>query len=751
MEKPEAQIDIEGAIFEVALSIEDPAARRGFLERAFREDAGGLAKMMALLESADDATSFFLEAREVRGHIASELFGEISEQTAKAVTTVPASDRIGSSIGNYHLVRCLGEGGSGVVYEAEQHHPVRRRVALKIIRVDAGGESVGARFDIERQALAIMDHPNIAKVLDAGGIHEGSPYFVMELVDGEPITSYCDREKFNIARRIRLFIDVCGAIQHAHSKRIIHRDIKPSNVLVTVQDGRPVAKVIDFGIAKTVARDFKREAMRTAHDQFIGTPVYMSPEQVEMIGVDVDTRSDVYSLGVLLYELLTSLTPFDRRTLVDSGMAVMRRTLLDKRHPKPSSKLSEIAGADAKIIAGARRTEPARLLASIRGDLDWIVMKALEKDRNRRYETANDLAADLGRYLDDKPVAARRPNNLYTLGKFIRRNRIPFYSAVAVAISILLGFGASTTLYLRERTALNEQERLSVEAGRSRDQELHLRRQAQARANVSRVAFLLSEGHVKEADELLQGNPLVSIEPSREASSVFRVLGNWYATYGRWEDAVQCFRLMGQATTMNSSSEILRSADLLVSAPALLEFGDRSGYEKFREQVLARHLPVKDSLEAEHILKACLLTKPSPEFLQQLEPAALLCEQSIEGRSKSTFPAWEAFSLTLYHYRKGNFEEVLRIGNRGLAAPEIKDICAACIRALTAVANHRLGNEEASVADLKWAASIVRKVRTGDSNEEKVIMPRWYDWSVAAVLLKEAEITVRPPAHKAIR
>jgi len=746
MEKISKQNDIEIAILEVALSLENIDAQREFLERTYSGDAAGLKKMQGLMGSARASTSFFLEAREARGLIASEVLDEIFHpDVADPVTPIPLSERIGSWIGEYQILRCLGEGGSGIVFEVEQKYPVQRRVALKILRVDNKSGPLNARFDIERQALAMMDHPNIAKVLDAGGIHEGRPYFVMELVEGEPITTYCDRVKMGIAQRIQIFIDVCSAIQHAHSKRIIHRDIKPSNVLITLQDHKPVAKVIDFGIAKAAEKNRRISPVLTSHDQFVGTPTYMSPEQVEMIGVDVDTRSDVYSLGVLLYEILTSLTPFDQESLVNSGVANMRKTLLNKPHPKPSSRLAEVPEKDAAILASARRSVFPKLVSAIRGDLDWVVMKALKKDRNQRYQTANCLASDLKRYLGNKPVSARRPSNLYALGKFIERNKVPFYSAVAVAISVLMGLGTATTLYVRERAALNEQERLSHEAERSRDQELHLRRQAQARANVSRVAFLLSEGQIQEADELLQGNPLVSVEPSKEASSVFRSLGNWYGTYGRWEEAVQCFRLMNQATRMNNKSEILGGSDLLVTAPALLEFGDRPGYELFRNDVVNKYLPASNSLEAEHILKACLLVKATPSFLAKLEGAALLCEQSLNGKTEARYPAWEAFSLVLYHYRKNDFEAVLKTGQQGLALPRIKEICAACIRSLMAVAHYRLGNKESAAADLEWAASVVKGPSPPEVSEEKVIFPRWYDWAVGSLLLEEAEKIVGSP------
>lgn len=740
MEANESQLDIESAIFEVALSLEDRSHRFEFLSRTFRDDPAGLQRMTMLLDSTSEAVPFFLEAREERGDIAADLLDNASLHTVPVRREIV---EVGSSIGPYQLLRCLGEGGSGIVFEAQQTEPIQRKVALKVIRVDHMIGPAKYRFDVERQALAMMDHPNIAKVLDAGGIHNGQPYFVMELLEGEPITTYCDRNHLGIRERIGLFIEVCGAIQHAHAKRIIHRDIKPSNVLITIAGGNTVPKVIDFGIAKNFGLSGKQETSFTEHDQFIGTPAYMSPEQVEMIGVDVDTRSDIYSLGVLLFELLTSLTPFDRESLVRHGMASMRKMLLEDRHARPSAKLTEIGDEEMKRIASARNSDPGRLISSLRKDLDWITMRALEKDRNLRYETAEGLAVDLRRFLADKPVSARRAGNLYILRKFIKRNKTPFYAAAAVAVSVIMGFGVSTTLYFREKAAVREQERLSLQAERARDQELLLRQQAQARANVSRVAFLLSEGQVAEADALLQKNPLVSIEPSREASSVFRVLGNWYATYGRWQDAAQCFRLMGQATEMNRPREILRGSDLLITAPALLESGDRKGYEAFRKETMARYLPVADSLEAEHLLKACLLEKAPAQTLKELQPAAQICEDSLNGKVVSSFRAWEAFSLALYYHRKGEFAKVLAIGDRGLSEPKLKEICGAGIRSLMAIANHRLGHREAAKADLALASSIIRQPPVTEEGDQKVVLPRWYDWSVALLLLKEAETAVR--------
>jgi len=310
----------------------------------------------------------------------------------------------GDQIGHYKLLQEIGEGGFGTVWMAEQEKPVRRRVALKIIKLGMDTKEVIARFEQERQALAMMDHPNIAKVHDAGATQFGRPFFVMELVKGVPITQYCDEVGLGIRERLALFGEVCSAIQHAHQKGIIHRDIKPSNVMITLLGDQAVVKVIDFGIAKATQGKLTDKTLFTRYEQFIGTPVYMSPEQATMSGLDIDTRTDIYALGVLLYELLTGKPPFDAQTLASAGYEEMRRIIREVEPPKPSSRLGTASGAERTTIAKARRIEPGKVGRLVAPDLDWIVMKAIEKDRTRRYETANGLAADLKRFLADEPV-----------------------------------------------------------------------------------------------------------------------------------------------------------------------------------------------------------------------------------------------------------------------------------------------------------------------------------------------------------
>jgi serine/threonine protein kinase len=415
---------------------------------------------------------------------------------------VPLSERPGTIIDRYKLLEKLGEGGFGAVYVAEQKEPVKRRVALKIIKLGMDTRQVIARFEAERQALALMDHPNIAKVLDAGATETGRPYFVMELVRGVPITRYCDENNLPTIERLGLFMAVCHAIQHAHQKGIIHRDIKPSNILVTLHDGVPVPKVIDFGIAKATQGELTDKTIYTQFQQFIGTPAYISPEQAEMSGLDMDTRSDIYSLGVLLYELLIGRTPFDGQELVMSGLDEMRRVIREQEPLRPSTRLSAFTPEELTATAKRRSADPPKLVHALRGDLDWIVMKCLEKDRARRYETASGVSADLKRYLDNEPVVARPPSTLYQFHKFVRRHKGAVAAASAVAVALVLGLGFATFAFLRERQA-----RLNQAAAEKAKQVETVRADAVAefmwKLLASTAPELLRQGHQRPVRDLL--------------------------------------------------------------------------------------------------------------------------------------------------------------------------------------------------------------------------------------------------------
>lgn len=416
----------EKSIFLVAIEIESSAERSSYLDSACAGNAELRMEVDKLLQSHETPPRII-------DHLA---------ESIPAIDPPPLSERPGDVIGPYRLLHLIGEGGMGAVYEAEQNHPVHRKVALKVIKPGMDSRQVIARFEAEQQALAILDHPNIAKVLAAGTTDFGRPYFVMELVDGLPITDFCDRAQLTPHQRLELFVSVCNAVQHAHQKGIIHRDLKPTNVLIFESDGQPSVKVIDFGIAKAISGHLTDKTLFTGLAQAMGTPLYMSPEQAGQ-NPDIDTRSDIYSLGVLLYELLTGTTPFAKERFQESAYDEIRRIIREVEPPKPSSRLTNSKDTLPSISA-QRRMEPAKLTRLVRGELDWIVMKALEKDRNRRYGTANAFAADLKCYLNDEPVQACPPSTAYRLRKFVRRNRGPVLAITAIGILLIAGIITTT-------------------------------------------------------------------------------------------------------------------------------------------------------------------------------------------------------------------------------------------------------------------------------------------------------------------
>jgi tetratricopeptide (TPR) repeat protein len=607
-------------------------------------------------------------------------------------------------------------------------------------------KSVIARFEAERQALAMMDHPNIARVLDAGATETGRPYFVMELVRGFKITEYCDANNLDTTQRLNLFTQVCQAIQHAHQKGVIHRDIKPSNILVTLHDGVPVPKVIDFGIAKATATPLTEKTLFTAYAQIIGTPAYMSPEQAEMSGLDVDTRADIYSLGVLLYELLTGRTPFDPKQLMQSGVDEMRRTLREREPQKPSTILTTLQNDELTAAARHRHAEPPRLISQLKGDLDWIVMKALEKDRKRRYETANALALDIQRYLNNEPVVARPPSRMYRLQKLVRRNKVVFASGVAITLVLICGLAVSTWLFLRERearkraVAAEQQEaRLRQIAERGLQNEAELRRQAEAREKITQAAVLIGAHKFEEADRLIEELP--ATQGPLEGAAVFRTLGEWNALQKKWAHAARRFNLLLRVAILEGWD--YTALDYSRCAAVFVQDGDPERYENFRRTITAQFRTTSDPLVAERTIKNCLLKPPTTELLADLMPLYELSRKSLEGDAAGAsaddwMTPWRCVSVGLMEYRRGRFPEAMTQFERCLSFGTGNPARTATAQVLLAMSHQRLGEVKLALLRLAEAREAIEKKFSGPLDGGNGTEGYWFDWLLARVLLSEA-------------
>jgi serine/threonine protein kinase len=517
-------------IFVEALTLGDPAARAALVAKACGNDTLLQRRVEALL-AAHEAAGSFLNLPAADSGLDSSILNEGP----------------GAKVGRYKLLEPIGEGGFAVVFMAEQSEPVRRKVALKIIKAGMDTKQVVARFGAERQALAMMDHSSIAKVFDAGATEAGRPYFVMELVKGVPITQYCDEQNFGIDDRLKLFAQVCQAVQYAHQKGVIHRDLKPSNILVSTQDHRPLAKVIDFGIAKATQTPLTDKTLFTDFRQLVGTPAYMSPEQADG-SLDIDTRSDLYSLGVLLYELLAGTPPFDPKELRSKSFAEMQRIIREVEPPTPSSRISTLIGTQT-TVAAHRAVDARKLAATLRGDLDWIVMRCLEKDRSRRYQSAEALADDLARYQSNQPVEARRPTRLYRLKKFIRRNKGTALAGLAIAAVLTLGTVVSTWQAVRATRAEHEALDSAAAERAAKEAETAARLQAEEVSNYLSSALSSpdpwADGRKVTIAEVLdrdvrdlQGK---FAEDPRTKAALLRAIGRAYVGLGLFNDAVPLF------------------------------------------------------------------------------------------------------------------------------------------------------------------------------------------------------------------
>lgn len=758
--------EIEQAVLDAALGIENRETREAFLRQVFAGDAVKIREMEDLVDSSRRAAEILHDARDARAELADIATGSCADTP----DIDPASTEIeaeGSRIGAYLLGKKLGDGSYGEVYEATARGDGTQRMALKIIRRGMDTAAVIARFSMERKSLALMDHPNIARVTDAGSTPRGRPYFVMDLVGPERITAYCESRGLGLRERLGLFLQVCSAMQHAHQKGIIHRDIKPSNILVSEIDGNPVPKVIDFGLAKAARNSRYGRNTLTACDDILGTPAYMSPEQVDLTGVDVDTRADIYGLGALLYELLAGRPPFDPVSLTQAGRAAMRRTILLENPEKPS------LVATRSPVGKPSSERQTRM--DLRGSMDWIVAKAMEKERKRRYQTVGELMDDIGRFLSHQPVRARRPSRLYVARCFVRRHRAACISAGFAILTLAVAAVVTGILYRaeriashRERMALAEQTRLRKiaqdEAGAAeaaRQEENHQRLLVEAalaeqkrllaetnsREALSLAAILTSMGEGEEAERLLKSYQPGTVPSLKHAERLIRDLGSRHAAAGNWDEASRCFALLIRAGLYHSIRKNGEPSglDLSLPGPAMIEAGDIKGYEVYREEILRRSegLASLNVDTAERLIKAtCILPAP-PALLKRLAPIASGLEAAMEsGEPKHRYAIpWGAFSLALYHFRSGDHRACMRWAeisrkDRGTltAARE------ASLHILMAVSLHETGDSNAAWLEMAAAASLFETGKVTHPPGQHLWeqgQPSWWDCVMARCLYRE--------------
>jgi hypothetical protein len=739
---PEPRRELVEAIFLGAASLAEAPERHAYLRSACGNNALLRTKVEAMLAAQAESEQFFTRGAAALRQLRAETIQAPPAETAVAPVLDEAFE---IEAGRFKLLQKIGEGGCGVVYMAEQEKPIRRRVALKVIKLGMDTKSVLARFEAERQALALMDHPSIARVFEAGATVTGRPYFVMELIKGIRITDYCDQNQLTTRERLELFLQVCHAIQHAHQKGIIHRDIKPSNILVTLLDGVPVPKVIDFGIAKAMRGKLTDLTLFTAYEHFIGTPAYMSPEQAVISGCDVDTRSDIYSLGVLLYELLTGRTPFETKELMKDGMDEWRRTLQDKEPQRPSVMVTALAGGERQMVAGRRHAEAPQLVSLLKGDLDWIVMKALEKDRRRRYETADGLTMDVRRYLSNEPVVARPPSRIYRFQKLVQRNWGVFAAGTAIAAALVLGLGFSTVMFIKARESERRQIELRKLAEQAQASEMTLRQEAEVRAKISEAALLASQGNYDQAARLLGDAPVLPPRPSLDAIAAFRSMGEFLARQGQWGKAANYFWALMAIDKFNDwDAETL---DYQSCGVVLAETGDLAAFERFRKLAIVSFAGTTNADAAGRILKTCLFLPAGDTVLQELKPLGNTVETWTAAQDLTAVNEWLIVPASLWKFRCGNTDAALTYCHSKLGAKGIAPACLAQLRLIVAMICQQRGETAEAQAQFCLARDAINAGFHPQLPHGNRSTGMWFDWIAARILLHEAAAKLGQPAQ----
>jgi serine/threonine protein kinase/Tfp pilus assembly protein PilF len=746
----------EKEVFNRARHIATPEERLAYLQTACGHDPAALRRIHELLRVYEQERSFL----------------ESSPVAPSAGLDASHNERPDTVIGAYRLLEHIGEGGFGVVYMAEQQQPVRRKVALKVLKPGMDTRQVIARFEAERQALALMDHPNIARIFDGGETDGGRPYFVMELVRGVPITDFCDQNQLPPQDRLKLFLTVCQAVQHAHLKGIIHRDLKPSNVLVTLHDGTAVVKVIDFGIAKATGRQLTAKTLFTNYAQMIGTPMYMSPEQAEMSGLDIDTRTDIYALGVLLYELLTGTTPFDRERLRTVAYDEMRRIIREEEPPRPSTRLSTLGQATATVSAN-RKSDLRRLQQLFRGELDWIVMKALEKDRNRRYETASALAADVQRFLNDEPVQACPPSRWYRFRKLVRRNKPAFLAASALALGLLVVIItlAASNLWIRQEQERTREEKDHTEKARQlAEQRANEIREEQNRTEKARQLAEQRAAEIRDGLERLQrANDLLdrsrfyifeqrwddavvslarAVQLRPDYASAWVELSNFYTRLGLWEQAAEAFAKELQVREPDTTDRWFQHAVTRVYLK------DTEGYRRVARRMRERYRgSVNVSFSLPLIRAQVALPDPDIDPQEWAERA----ERLVPNHRRDRFVLYLA---GIAHYRAGHHEQAAGRLQASLEAGPQWPVHTLS-NPILAMAHHRLGHPAEARQALNAAARAIDQwteemyQQQGDRGWVRHFGAAgywpisWWDWLEFQIYYREAKLLIDgalPPA-----